>query len=41
MFLNRIKLKDLEAQMTTLIPVIKISEAKYLIGAEQKMLEIK
>lgn len=34
-------MKDLEIQMSTLIPVIKIEDAKFLIGAEAKMLEIK
>ncbi len=27
--------------MSAIVPVIKISEAKFLIGAEQKQLEIK
>jgi hypothetical protein len=30
------KLKDLEEQMAIMIPVIKVSEAKFLIGTELK-----
>jgi hypothetical protein len=40
-FLKKMKIKDLEAQMTTLVPVIKISQAMFLIGSEQKQLAIK
>lgn len=40
-FLKKMKMKDLEVQMSTLIPIIKIEDAKFLIGAEAKMLEIK
>ena len=35
------KLKDLEEQMAIMIPVIKVSEAKFLIGTELKQLEIR
>lgn len=35
------KAKDLEAQMSAIVPVIKVSEAKFLIGGELKQLEIK
>lgn len=39
-FLKKLKIKELEFQLSTLLPVIKLDKAKYLIGTEVKMLEI-
>ena len=38
---QRMKLKELETHMTVMIPIIRLSEAKFLIGDEIKVLKIK
>lgn len=39
--MRRLKLKEFESTFIVCTPLIKVSEASYLIGAELKMVEIK